>query len=417
MNPGTTLDLLGLLVAALGGTAVGLERQWSGHAAGPQRRFAGIRTFTMLGGLGGLTGGLWTLGLTGPAVVLLTGLVGTIVAAYVAASRREIDSTTEVAALVVVAAGVLSGVGAYRVASAIVALTSLLLVEKSRLHALVARIDDVGLRAAVRFSVMALVVLPVLPVGPFGPLEGVRPRELWALVLFFSGLRFVGFLARRIVGPGHGYLMTGFLGGLVSSTSVTLNFARLSRTDHRTTRALAFGAVAANAMLYPRVLVATAVLNRSLLPAVSGYLLFPALVGAAVALAGIRQSPTDAAAVPQAHNPLQLAAALQMALTFLVVMMIVGLAGDWWGQAGVLGSAAVLGFTDVDALTVSMAKSGASSVSAHTASLAIAVGVLSNTVLKLVVATVVGAGQFRTIAGGALLLMLAAGCTALIVWS
>ena len=128
----------------------------------------------------------------------------------------------------------------------------LLLVEKSRLHSLVRKIDDVGLRSGVRFAVMALVVLPLLPEGPFGPFGGVRPRQLWLLVLFFSGLSFAGYVARRIAGTGRGYLVTGLLGGLVSSTNVTFTFARSSRTDPALEGALALGAVAANAMLFPR---------------------------------------------------------------------------------------------------------------------------------------------------------------------
>jgi uncharacterized membrane protein (DUF4010 family) len=96
---------------------------------------------------------------------------------------------------------------------------------------MVARIDDVSLRAAMRFGVMALVVLPLLPSGPYGPLGGVQPRELWALVLFFSGLSFLGYVARRAVGPEYGYLATGLLGGLISSTNVTFTFARASRAN------------------------------------------------------------------------------------------------------------------------------------------------------------------------------------------
>ena len=178
-------DILGLLIAALGGTAVGLERQWSGHAEGPRARFAGIRTFTMLGAISGLCGWLWKTGLTTPAAILFAGAVTITAAAYVSASRQDVDATTEVAALVVLTAGLLAGIGAFRLASAIIALETLLLVEKSRLHALVQRVDDVELRAGVRFAVMACVVLPLLPEGPYGPLGGIRARELWALVLFF----------------------------------------------------------------------------------------------------------------------------------------------------------------------------------------------------------------------------------------
>jgi uncharacterized membrane protein (DUF4010 family) len=209
----TSSDIVGLLIATLGGAAVGLERQWSGHAIGPAARFAGIRTFTLLGALGGLCGWLWTTGATAFAAILFAGAVAIVAAAYVAGSRRDVDGTTEVAALVVLAAAVLSGLGSVQLASAIFALVTLVLVEKTRLHAPVGHIDDVGLRSGVRFGVMALVILPLLPEGPYGPLGGVRPRELWSLVLFFSGLSFAGYVARRRAGARRGYFLTGIFGG------------------------------------------------------------------------------------------------------------------------------------------------------------------------------------------------------------
>ena len=183
-------DILHLLIAALGGAAVGLERQWSGHAEGPSARFGGIRTFTMLGAIGGFSGLLWDTGVSAPAAILFAGAVALVAAAYIAGSRLDIDATTEVAALIVLAAGVLAGVGSVRLASAIVAITTLLLVEKSRLHALVRRIDDVGLRSGVRFAVMALVVLPLLPEGPYGPFgpNGSTVGPLGVLGGVFAGL-------------------------------------------------------------------------------------------------------------------------------------------------------------------------------------------------------------------------------------
>jgi uncharacterized membrane protein (DUF4010 family) len=120
----------------------------------------------MLGAVSGLSGWLLALGHHGVAVALVAGATAIVVAAYVVASRRDVDATTEMAAMVVIAAGVLAGIGSTRLASGIIALLTLLLVEKSRLHSMVARIDDVSLRAALRFGVMALVVLPLLPSGP-----------------------------------------------------------------------------------------------------------------------------------------------------------------------------------------------------------------------------------------------------------
>ena len=401
-------DIFGLLIATLGGAAVGLERQWSGHAEGERARFAGIRTFTMLGALGGFSGWLWNAGVTAPAAILFAGAVAIVAAAYLAGSRQDIDGTTEVAALVVLAAGVLAGMRAIQLASGVIALVTLLLVEKSRLHALVKRIDDVGLQSGVRFAVMALVILPLLPEGPYGPLGGIRPRELWALVLFFSGLSFAGYAARRFVGAGRGYLVTGMLGGLASSTNVTFTFARTSRSDPAADRALAFGAVAANAMLYPRVLIATTILNPAVVPPLIFYLAAPALIAIIVSIVGVRRSQPAGSADVTLLNPLQLTSALQMAVLFQVVLMVVYLAQEWGGQSGVFTSAAVLGLTDVDALTVSMASKVAARLSPAVAATAIAVGVLANTGMKLGLAMFLGSRGFRIIAGGALLLMLLA---------
>jgi uncharacterized membrane protein (DUF4010 family) len=407
MNPS---EVLGLFVAALGGTAVGLERQRSGHADGPSARFAGIRTFTMLGALAGLAGWLWMTGVTALAAILLAGAVAITVSAYIASSRQNVDGTTEVAALIVMAAGVLAGMGSLRLASGIIAVEVLLLIEKSHLHALATRIDDIDLRSGVRFGVMALVILPVLPQGPYGPFGGVRPRELWALVLFFSGLSFFGHVMRRVAGPGRGYLVSGLIGGLVSSTNVTLTFARLSRHQASMERALAFGALGANAVLYPRVLAAIAVLNPALMLPAIPYLAAPALVVAIAAAVGVRKPDHDgdeAGSLPL-RNPLQLSAAVQMAILFQVVIMAVGLARSRWGEAGTVATAAVLGLTDVDALTVSMAREVAPKVSLDVAARAIAIGVLANTTLKTGVALTFGGSKFRTIVAGTLAVVAAA---------
>lgn len=413
MTPG--IDTTGLWIAALSGAAAGIERQRSGHAVGPRARFAGVRTFTMIGGLGGLSGALWTSGLSLPAAVILAGTAGLIVAAYAAASRRDVDATTEIAALVILAAGFVAGTGSYRLASGIAAITCLLLAEKSRLHTLVSRIDDVGLLAGVRFGVMALVVLPLLPAGPYGPLGGIRPREIWALTLFFSGLSFLGYVARRALGARRGSLVAGALGGLVSSTNVTLTFARASRAESSPARALAFGALAANAMLYPRVLVAVAALNLPLLPGAARYLVLPGIVALAAVAFGLWGAQEDEPEGPPAANPLQLAAALRMALLFQAILMVVHFAQRTWGAAGVYGTAAVLGLTDVDALTASMAREIAGSAGLGIAAVAIGIGVAANTALKLAVTVTLGSAMYRTVAGGGLLLMLLAALASLLI--
>jgi uncharacterized membrane protein (DUF4010 family) len=393
-------EIAGIVVAALGGAAIGLERQWSGHAEGPQARFAGIRTFTLLGGFAGMAGWLWQAGATPLAAVLAGGGAALVVAAYVAGSRREVDGTTEVAALVALGAGILAGAGRMAMASGIIAATALLLVEKSRLHAVVSRIDDTSLTAGIRFAVMAIVILPLLPTGPYGPLGGVRPRELWAIVLFFSGLSFAGYLAKRGLGPRYGYAVTGLLGGLVSSTSVTFTFAGVSRGDRGFGPALAAGVLAANTVLFIRVAIVLAVLNAALLPAMLPYVVAPFLVGVAATLVGLVRQDDSGEQVTVVRNPLQLGMALKMTLVFQVVLFVVYAATAAYGDLGVLVSGAVVGFADVDALLLSMAHAE-TTVATDVAARAIVIGILSNTVLKTLLAGFLGRGRFRqlTVAG------------------
>jgi uncharacterized membrane protein (DUF4010 family) len=386
-------DVAGILVAALGGAAVGIERQRSGHAVGPEARLGGVRTFTMLGGAAGLAGYAMTSGFAGLGTVLAAAALALIVAAYVAASRRDVDATTEVAGLVVVAAGAASGTGQLGLAAGIIAITVLLLAEKTRLHGWVARLDEPTLLAAARFGVMSVVVLPLLPPGPYGPPPGVRPRELWLLVLLFSGLSFAGFLGRRIAGRAA-YPLAGLLGGLVSSTSVTLAFARLSRLDPRQGDALAAGAVAASTVLFLRVSLALAILNRSLLADIGRTLSLPFVIG--VVAAAVISGRTQAGAEDESHlmNPLQLRAALEMAALFQIVLFGVHFARQWLGNVGVLWTGFVLGLTDVDALTISMARSAATGTPSDIAARAILLGILANTLLKSAIALVVGEGRF-----------------------
>jgi uncharacterized membrane protein (DUF4010 family) len=399
--------LWNLAIALLGGIAVGIERQWSGKADGPRARFAGLRTFTLLGLVAGLSGWLWTSGLTGPSLVLLGGAAALVVIAYQAASRHDIDGTTEVAALVVMAAGVLAGSGRTTIASAIIAVTLLLLVEKRQLHGLVSKLDIVEVRAGARFAVMAAVILPLLPEGPFGPYGGVRPRQLWALVLFFSGLSFVGYLARRAAGPRAGYALAGTLGGIVSSTSVTLTFSRLSAEHPSLARSIAAGVMGANVMLFHRVLIAATALAPTVALALWPLFVAPALAGAALYWLAVRGGGKTAA--PETDkNPLQLVAALQMAVIFQIVLFGVALATARFGQQGLLGSAALLGLTDVDALTMSMSRMATSGEApVPDVARAIALGVLVNTLVKFALAVVFGRGAYRPLAAGGLLLMAA----------
>jgi uncharacterized membrane protein (DUF4010 family) len=277
----------------------------------------------------------------------------------------------------------------------------------------VARIDDDELRAAARFAVMAVVILPLLPEGPFGPWGGIRPRALWLLVLFFTGLSFCGYLARRIFGATHGYPLAGALAGLVSSTNATFTFARLSRRERELSGPLAVGTIAACTMLFPRVLVATCVLNLAVARSLMPYVAVPFAVGVTALLMQWRRG---AEVVPpgESSNPLQVRPALEMALLFQTVLFAVDAARRSFGESGLLISGAVLGITDVDALTISMARVAAAGIAPEVAAQAIAIGILANSLLKLGLALMYGTSSFRRLTSASLGAMAVAIAVALV---
>jgi uncharacterized membrane protein (DUF4010 family) len=416
-----------LLVATLVGLAVGIEREWSGHTSGPDGRFAGARTFALLGALGGFAG--WFLALDRPvaAAALLAGAVGFPLAAYLAAMRRPgttMDGTTEVAAIVVVALGVTAGLGSRTVASAAAAVVLVLLAEKSQLQETLRKMAASEMRAALQFAVLALVILPLLPDRAYGPYDAFRPRQLWVVVLIFSALNFAGYIARRLIGETRGLGVTGLLGGLVSSTAVTLTFSRRSRDDEGLAQALALGVVAACTVLVPRVLVIATMLR----PAV-GWAAVPVLGPAFLAGVGVigwvlwrdRSTRPGAERAPNGveqalgQNPLGIMASLQMAVAFQLVLFAIAWVQGNAGETGVLASATLLGLTDVDALTVSMTRYGADPALVPVAAAAMGIGVLSNTCLKLALAVGIGGPRFRTRAAAGLLVLAAGSVIGLVI--
>jgi uncharacterized membrane protein (DUF4010 family) len=403
-----------LAVAALGGLAVGIEREWSARQERDHSRFGGVRTFLLLGLLGGLGGVL--LGGSGASLapaVLAGGVALVTVAYFVSAWRGTIDATTEVAGIVVLAAGAFAGGGSMLVASAIFAATALVLVEKSRMHAAVDRLQSIEVAAGARFAVLALVVLPLLPTGPFGAgVVGVEPRKLWALVLIFAGISFAGYVALRVAGPERGLALAGLLGGIVSSTATTLNFARDSRRREELTSALALGVLAASAVLPARVGVLSAVVHapvaRALLPA-----LLPALAVGVALMGWVWWRRTtgrglNAEAPPGPENPLRLRSAIQMTVLFQVVLWIMAAVEGRFGERGLLGSAALLGLTDLDALTYSACRLAAEGGDVTSAARALQVGMVSNTLFKAALAVALGSGRFGRLAAAGFVLYLAA---------
>jgi uncharacterized membrane protein (DUF4010 family) len=321
-----------------------------------------------------------------------------VVAGYFQISRasdRTLGLTTEIAAVAVFLLGAMTMLGYRELALGLGVVTAAALAYKQPLHGLVAKLGWDDVYAGVRLLVATFIILPLLPDRTLDPWDALNPYKLWLLVILISSLSLVGYVATRWLGAGRGTALTGITGGLVSSTAVTLSFARRSRDEPGAAAALACGILLAWAVMFGRVLVLVLAVNVGLV-----YPLLPpfAAMGVLTLLAawllyrrgGETPGPQD---VPL-KNPFSLTAAAKFALAFAVVLLLVKVTQFYFPGGGVYIVAALAGLTDVDAITLSMAEY-AKANSPTVAAVAVVIAALSNTVVKCGMVTALGGPALR----------------------
>ena len=173
--------------------------------------------------------------------------------------------TTEIAAVVVCLLGAMTMLGHRELAIGLGVVTAAVLAYKQPLHGLVAKLGWDDVFAGVRLLIATFIILPLLPDRTLDPWDALNPYKLWLLVILISSLSLVGYVATRWLGAGRGTALTGITGGLVSSTAVTLSFARRGQTEPQAAAALACGILLAWTVMFARVLVMVLAVNRDLL--------------------------------------------------------------------------------------------------------------------------------------------------------
>ena len=145
----------------------------------------------------------------------------------VAALRGNLGFTTEVSALLAFLLGLLCARGHLQLAAWVAVAMALLLALKDWLHRLARRVDAADVEATLKFAIVTLIILPLVPDQSYGPepLNVLNPYKVWLMVVLISGLNFASYLLIKVIGAEHGIGIAGLLGGLVSSTAVTLGFA------------------------------------------------------------------------------------------------------------------------------------------------------------------------------------------------
>lgn len=394
-------DLRDLAIALALGLLIGLERGWRERDAGEGERVAGIRTFALLGLLGGSVMMLAReSSLLLPAAFL--GLALLLVVAHRYEVRRDNDAgiTTMVAALLTFALGALVVAGFALVAVAVAVISVFILDAKTRLHGWLTRLSESELLAIFKLLLISVVALPLLPNRGFGPGGVLNPFEIWWLVVLIAALSSVGYFAMRLVGTGRGLLLTGALGGLASSTALTLSFARLHRRSPALVAPLSVGILLACAMMFPRVWIETVLVAPELAPGLVAPLLVMTLLPAA-SLFFVTSGPASQTSRPAEalSNPFEMRTALQFGLLLTAVMLLSHFGREIFGDLGVYIVAIIAAVGDVDAITLSMARQSSRGLDAEVAQRAIVLSAAVNTVTKGVIAALVGGAHlWRSVA-------------------
>ncbi len=385
--------LLNFASALAAGLLIGAERGWQGRNDDDRQLVAGIRTFALsalLGGFALLLGERF--GVVAWATIFVS-FAALVIASYFGELQRTGDMglTSEVAMLITFLLGSLAVAGHPPLAAAGAVAVALLLSLKRVLHGALQQLSEEELSGTLKLLFISLVLLPALPNQGYGPWQALNPYVIWWMVVLIAGIGFAAYIAIRLVGTRHGLLITALLGGIVSSTAMTITLARLAE-GRRINTLLACGLLATSALMFPRVLLEVGLVNPGLLPQLFWPLACATLIYAGGAWLYYRRADSEAVDSTEAplNNPFELAPALRFAALLALILLLVEAAQAWFGERGVYAVALLSGLADVDAITLSLARSAQGELGNQVAVQGIFLAALSNSLVKAFLAALIG---------------------------
>ena len=388
-----------LLIALALGLLIGLERGWHERETRMGGRVAGIRTFALLAISGEIAGTLSLLLSPWIGAVTLLGIVALLTVGYRLNVNEDHDfgTTTIIAALLTYLLGVLVAVGEASLAVAVAVVATVVLHFKQGLHDWLHQLSGLELRGILQLALISAVLLPILPNQGYGPWQALNPYEIWLLVVLVAGISLTGYFAMQLAGTNKGVMITSVLGGIASSTATTLSLARMSR-HLPLYRMLAGGVLLASAIMYPRVLLEVAVLNPALLTPLIIPLGGMSLVSFGMAIWLWRhQGESGQVDTGQiAATPFQIGPALQFGLLLAAIMLAAKGIRAQFGEESLWMVSIIAGLTDVDAITVTLARMAQDSISHQTAAMGITLAAVANTLVKGVLASIIGGRALLT---------------------
>lgn len=373
-----------MLVSVGIGLLLGLEREHSSKAE--KEIFAGVRTFVFVVLLGFLS---TLLSLYFTPWILIGALLFTftmvILSYWVSSNKGEIGGTTEFATLIAFMLGCTTLMGFIEASLAVTVVVLTLLSLKIKIKSLVGQITQNEMYALVKFIILVLLIFPFLPDRDLGVTGIFNPKELGWVIILTSGIGFVGYIFMKFLGSSRGILLTGIIGGLVSSTAVAWIFSKKSKEFPTLTNNCATAILAASTIMVVRVFVWLAIFNVPLIPNLIVPMVLVFLAGIGVSLFYFKKGislPEDDEAI-QLGEPLNLKSAVVFGILYTIILFVVHYANQSFGTMGLYISSAFAAITDIDAITISVSKMASGSIQNKVAQNIILLATLCNTLVKI----------------------------------
>lgn len=383
-----------MVVAILIGLLMGIERERDRGV--DEKTFAGVRTFPLISLFGFLSAFIasFTVIWVFVAAIFIYGLLVAI-SYYFSASKGHYGSTSETSYLLSFILGSLVFWGHILIAAILAVVITTFLSSKSYLRKFAGKVEKEDIYATLKFALITIIILPLLPDRTFGPFDVLNPSKIWIMVVLISGLSFTGYILFKIVGTEKGILLLSLLGGLASSTAATLSLTQRSKDVPALSKNLAGGIILASSIMFPRVLIIIFLLNSEL--GIS--LLMPfgifMITGFIVSFILIHYSKKSATNEIKLSNPFYVMTALKFGLVFGLILFATGAAQHYLGEDGIFYAGLLGGLVNFDAVALSMSDMAASSVQLTVASTAVLLASMTNTIVKMIIASTLGARDLR----------------------
>lgn len=380
-----------LLALGLGGL-IGIERERTKHGYP-----AGVRTLAFLSLIGMLTSLIAET--TSNTLVYPAALIGVILmigASYSVSltKKKSFGFTNTIIILLTFLIGLISYFNEYLIlAVALSIITTLLLTTKKTIHGFARRMKDEELLDALKFGIVAFIILPLLPNQTIDPWNVINPWELWLMVVLILAISFIGYIAAKIVGPRKGLYWSGMLGGLVSSTAVSSSLSITSKKNNKLATACSVGITLASSIMFLRVLIEAYLFNPKLAVNLIMPLTIPAVIGfiTSYLLWKAKNDTTRTELVEK--SPFNFIPALKFTLLLVLIFLISTLGNTYFGDSGTYLTSILAGLVDTDAITLSMASLAGDSLTYSTAGTAILLACITNTIVKLFITWSVGSRE------------------------